>query len=348
MYIHIDMDYFFAQIEEKRHPMAKGKIIVVCVYSGRTPDSGVVSTVNYEGRRYGVHSGMPIMQAKKLAPAADTVFLPVDKEYYSQISGYIDSVIRSRCRKVVQASIDEWNAEDEDAQRIAKEIKDAIKKETGLVCSVGVSPSLLGAKMAASKSKPDGMLILDRAKELDMISGSDIEKVPGIGGKTAEALRALGANLVKDIAKLSPLALVEAFGRKTGAWLNDLGKGEYDGGLGEEKEQVEVSRIGTLKEKTRDPYMILGKLDELESEAKEWLMGMKKSYKTVGIIFVTENLKTHTKSLSFKNPKGWNEDISKEKKALVDEFLAENPLEVRRVGIRFGNFMDLGGQTTLF
>ena len=103
-----------------------------------------------------------------------------------------------------------------------------------------------------------------------------------------------------------------------------------------------------LKEKTRDPYMILGKLDELESEAKEWLMGMKKSYKTVGIIFVTENLKIHTKSLSFKNPKGWNEDISKEKKMLVDEFLAENQLDIRRVGIRFGNFMDLGGQTTLF
>jgi DNA polymerase IV (DinB-like DNA polymerase) len=350
VYIHIDMDYFFAQIEEKRHPMAKGKIIVVCVYSGRTPDSGVVSTVNYLGRRFGIHSGMPIMQAKKLAPPADTVFLPVDKEYYAQISGYIDTVIRSHCKKVVQASIDEWNCADEDdkAAETGERIKESIKKETGLVCSIGVSPSLLGAKMAASKSKPDGFLVLDKSQEHEMISGSDIEKVPGIGGKTAEALRALGANLVKHIAKISPVVLVETFGRKSGAWLNGLGKGEYDGGLGEEKEQVEVSRIGTLKEKTRDPYMIMGKLDELESEAKEWLMGMKKSYKTVGIIFVTENLKTHTKSFSFRNPKGWNEDISKEKKALVDEFLAENPLEIRRVGIRFGNFMDLGGQTTLF
>ncbi len=348
MYLHIDMDYFFAQIEEKRHPMSKGKIIIVCVYSGRTPDSGVVSTVNYDGRRLGIHSGMPIMQAKRLAPPADTVFIPVDKEYYSQISGYIDAVIRSYCKKVVQASIDEWNAEDDNAAGIAITIKDAIKKETGLVCSIGVSPSLLGAKMAASKSKPDGLLVLDRDKEVDMISGSDVEKVPGIGAKTAEAIHALGATWVKDIAKISPLVLVETFGRKTGAWLNGLGKGDYDGGLGEEKEQVEVSRIGTLKEKTRDPYMILGKLDELESEAKEWLMGMKKSYKTIGIIFVTENLKTHTKSLSFKNPKGWNEDISKEKNALVVEFLAENPLDIRRVGIRFGNFMDLGGQTTLF
>src|SRR5208283_1680718 len=140
------MDYFFAQIEEKRHPMTKGKIIVVCVYSGRTPDSGVVSTVNYDGRRLGIHSGMPIMQAKKLSPPADTVFLPVDKEYYSQISGYIDAVIRSYCKKVVQASIDEWNAEDDNAAGIAKSIKEAIKKETSLVCSVGVSPSLLGAK----------------------------------------------------------------------------------------------------------------------------------------------------------------------------------------------------------
>jgi len=350
VYFHIDMDYFFAQIEEKRHPIAKGKIIVVCVYSGRTPDSGVVSTVNYAGRQLGIHSGLPIIQAKKLAPPADTLFLPVDKEYYAQVSGYIDAIIRTRCKRVVQASIDEWNAEDDDegAPEKAKELKDAIKDEAGLVCSIGVAPSLLGAKMASSKSKPDGLLVLDRAGERKLIGASDIEKVPGIGGKTAEALRALGADKVESIGKLSPITLVETFGRKTGAWLHDIGKGDYDGGLGEERGQIEVSRIGTLKEKTRDPYIILAKIEELESEAKEWLMGMKKSYKTLGIIFVTDDLRTHTKSVSFRNPRIWSEEITKDKEALVQEFLAENAHDVRRVGIRFGNFMDLGGQTTLF
>jgi hypothetical protein len=141
---------------------------------------------------------------------------------------------------------------------------------------------------------------------------------------------------------------VETFGRKTGAWLNSLGKADYGDGLGEEREQVEVSRIGTLREKTRDPYLIAAKLEELGKDAAEWLVEMRKSYKTLSIIFVTEDMKTHTKSMSFRNPKMWDEDISEEKKALVEGFLAENPLGIRRVGIRFGNFMDLGGQTTLF
>jgi DNA polymerase IV (DinB-like DNA polymerase) len=348
VYLHIDMDYFFAQLEEKRRPMAKDKIIVVCVYSGRTPDSGVVSTVNYPGRAVGIHSGMPIAFAKKRVPPADSVFVPVDHEYYGQMSAQIDAIVRQVCDRVVQASIDEWNVEDETAAEKAELVKAKVKQGLGLSCSIGVAPTLLGAKMAASKSKPDGLLILDADEERRMIGFSEVEKVPGIGPKTAEALRAMGAERVRDIIKLDPMMLVETFGRKAGAWLHDLGRGRYDSGLGEEKEQEEVSRIGTLREKTRDPYMLLAKLEELEGEAKERLIALKKSYRTLSIIFVTEDLRTHTKSMSFRNPRGWSEDISKERKALVEEFLAGNPLEVRRIGIRFGNFLDLGGQTTLF
>lgn len=348
MYLHLDMDYFFAQLEERRRPMAAGKIIVVCVYSGRTADSGVVSTVNYAGRALGIHSGMPIAFAKKRAPASDTLFLPVDHEHYAHASAEIDAIIRRHFHKVVQASIDEWNVEDENSASGAPMLKAEIRSVMGLACSVGVAPSLLGAKMAASKSKPDGLLILDRAKEAEMIGGSNVEKVPGIGPKTANALAQMGVVKVNDIEKLDPISLVEVFGRKTGAWLHDIGQGRYDTALGTEKEQDGVSRIGTLKEKTRDPYMLLSKLDELGKDAKERLAQMKKSYRTLSIIFVTEDLRTHTKSESFRNPRGFDADFHKEAEALIADFLSENPLEVRRIGIRFGNFMDLGGQTTLF
>lgn len=350
MFLHIDMDYFFAQIEEKRHPASGDMVIVVCMFSGRTKDSGVVSTVNYRGRRLGIHSGMPIMQARRLAPPAQSMFIPADREQYAIVSGYIDAVIRSFCARAVQASIDEWNAEEADDAALAKgkALKEAILKETGLTCSVGLAPSLLGAKMAASESKPDGFLAIDAGREKEIISGSVVEKVPGIGDKTAQALHALGVERVRDIERLDSVMLVETFGRKAGAWLIDLGKGEYGGALGEEKEQVEVSRIGTLKEKTRDSYLIIARLDELEGEAKEWLMQMKKSYRTLSLIFVTDDLKIHTRSQSFRNPKTWSEGISREKEALVTEFLSGSRLEVRRVGIRFGNFMDLSNQTTLF
>lgn len=347
MYLHIDMDYFFAQLEEKRHPETSGRVVVVCVYSGRTADSGVVSTVNYKGREYGIKSGMPIAFAKRLAPPG-TVFLPVDHEHYGQVSAFIDSIIRANCGRTVQMSIDEWNAEDEDAAGKARLVKDLIRQEAGLSCTAGVAPSLLGAKMAAAKAKPDGLLVLDARAERSLVGGSRVEKVPGIGPKTAEALHSLGVRTVDDLGKADPLTLVETFGRKTGAWLHDLGKGTYGSGLGEEKEQSEVSRIGTLRERTRDAGELLAKLDELERDAKEWLMNMRKAYGTLSITFVTEDMRIHTRSLSFKNPKIWNESTGKEKKDLVDAFLAENPLGVRRIGIKFGNFTDMGGQTTLF
>ncbi|VVC02466.1 DNA polymerase IV [Candidatus Bilamarchaeum dharawalense] len=348
MYLHLDMDYFFAQLEEKRRPMAKNKIIVVCVYSGRTEDSGVVSTVNYLGREIGIHSGMPIAFAKKRAPPADSIFVPIDREYYEQTSLRLDQIIRRSCDRVVQASIDEWNVEDKNAIDKAARLKDSIKNELGLTCSVGVAPSILGAKMAASKSKPNGLLILDKSEERRFIDESSLEKVPGIGPKTVAALNQIGAAKVKDLRNISVVTLAEIFGRKTGGWLHNLSSGNFDQDIGEEKPQDEVSRIGTLKESTRDSYLLLSKLTELENEAKEWLMNMKKSYKTLSITFITEDLKTHTKSTSFRNPKSWNEDISKDMEALVSEFLSENNMEIRRIGIRFANFMDMDCQTTLF
>ncbi|MBN1170253.1 DNA polymerase IV [Candidatus Micrarchaeota archaeon] len=346
MYLHLDMDYFYAQVEEKRRPMAKDKIIVVCIYSGKTENSGVVSTVNYLGREAGIKSGMPIVLAKKKAPPADSIFLPADKDYYIQVSMYIDEIIRKHCRKVVQASIDEWMIEDDTSK--APELKDAVQRATGLTSTIGAAPSLLGAKMAASKAKPNGILILDQEKEKKLIDESDVEKVPGIGRKTAEALAVLGVIKVKDIASVDVGRLVETFGRKTGAWLHDLGQGSYDKGLGEEKEQEEVSRIGTLKETTREVHILMEKLDGLEKDPLEWMMHAKKSYRTLTVIFITDDLRIHTRSLSFNHPKQWNMNTRKEREMLIEEFLKENKHHVRRIGIKFGNFMDLGGQTTLF
>ncbi|MBI5227259.1 DNA polymerase IV [Candidatus Micrarchaeota archaeon] len=348
MFLHLDMDYFFAQIEEKRHPEAEGLVVVICVFSGRTKDSGAVSTVNYEGREYGIKSGMPIINAKRLAPVGKSLFLPIDKEYYGAISAQINFLIRQECKKVVQSSIDEWNAEDDLAPKKAEVLKNKIKKELDLNCTIGVAPSVLGAKMAAALAKPDGLKTIDASEERKMIDESIVEKVPGIGPKTNQALQSLGVKQVKDLAKIDPIKLIEIFGRKSGTHLHNLGIGEYERELGPEKEQEEVSRIGTLSHETRDPQLILSKIDELEKEAKDWLMEMKKSYKSLSIIFITQDLKTHTKSMSFHNPKMWSQDITNEEKELVAAFLKENPANLRRVGIRFGGFLDRGGQTTLF
>ena len=341
------MDYFYAQVEELRNPQYSGKVLAVCVYSGRTEDSGVVGSVNYLGRKYGIKAGMPIISAKKLAPS-DAVFLPMDRDYYELISSTIDQIIRSNLYRVVQSSIDEWNAQDDLAARKAAQIKSLIKTETGLVCTIGVAPSILGAKMTASLSKPNGLKIIDEKEEFELISSSAVLDVPGIGQKTSDVLSKLGVVKVSDLAKADPIQFVECFGKKTSHWLLCLGRGDYPKELGEEKEQLGISRIGTLKEKTRDIEQLMSKLSDLDSGAKEWLMNSKKAYRTLSIIFITEDMKTHTKSESFKNPKNWQSSTKDESIKLIKEFLSENSLEIRRIGIRFGNFVDLGGQTTLF
>jgi nucleotidyltransferase/DNA polymerase involved in DNA repair len=348
MFLHIDMDYFFAQIEEQRHSYSKDEIVAVCVLSGRNGDSGVISTVNYPGRNIGLKSGMPISIARKKAPQK-SYFLPIDRPYYESISEKIDSIIRKYSKKVSKASIDEWNLEvDQIAEETGLAIKSEIHESTGLKCTVGIAPSVLGAKIAAKEAKPDGFLMLDEYEEEKLISSSEVSKVPGIGKKTAEELASIGIIRVSDIKSVCPISLAEKFGIKTGAFLHELGSGEYGTELDEEKEQTEISRISSLKNDTRDELSILIEMSKIAPDIKKWIKNHKKSYSTLSIIIITTDMKMHTKSISFRAPKDHNAEISKDCSSLLKNFLDENPKEIRRIGIRFANFTDMDGQTTLF
>lgn len=341
------MDYFYAQIEEKRHPEFENKLIVVCVFSGRTNDSGVVSSVNYKGRKLGIHAGMPIVLAKKLAPI-DSVFLNVDKEHYELISQRIDDIVKTECEKKVRKSIDEWNIISNEPIEYAKRIKEKISNEFGLSCTIGIAPSILGAKMIASKNKPNGLVMLSETEEKTFIDNSDIEKIPGIGEKTAEELKKLKIEKVRDIKKIDVVTLIEKLGKSTGIWINEISNGRFDKELGEEKEQNEISSIGTLKIVTREKKLIIEKLIELRKDCLNWLIQNKRTFRTISLIFITKNLKIHTKSHTFKNSKNAYESTSKEEEELIDLFLKTNNQEIRRVGIKYGNLIDMKGQTTLF
>lgn len=344
--LHIDMDYFYAQIEELRHPEFKDKIIVVCVFSGRTQDSGVVSTVNYEGRKVGVKSGIPIINAKKLAP--NGIFLPVDHDFYEQISNEIDQIIRTKCSKVEKRSIDEWYCLAEKEVEVAKLIKNEIFKATKLNCTIGIAPSKLGAKMASDKGKPNGLLVLDKKQERELIDNSHVEKIVGIGPKTTNELNSLGVQIVKDLKKVDQFLIIEKFGKNLGVWLFNLSNGIYESELEERSEKDEISKIGSLKFNSRHSKVIFQKISELEKEAKIVLIKSKKSYKTLTLIFITETLKMHTKSHTFSKPRSEKEDNSKEIEVLISKFLLEDTEEIRRVGIRFSNLVEMDGQTTLF
>jgi DNA polymerase IV (DinB-like DNA polymerase) len=161
----VDFDYFFAQCEELRNPVLKDKPVVVGVYSGRTEDSGAVSTANYVARKFGVKSGIPLYLAKKRLAGTEAVFLPVDGEFYEQISDKIMSALRGYADSFEQTSIDEAyldvtskvHGSFEEARELAEKIKMDVRKQVGIVFSVGVGPNKLVAKVAADSQKPDGL-----------------------------------------------------------------------------------------------------------------------------------------------------------------------------------------------
>src|SRR4030067_634377 len=169
--LHVDMDYFFAQCEEREHPELKGKPVVICVYSGRGGDSGAVSTSNYEARKFGIKAGIPISRAKKLNP--DAIFLPVNMGLYRSKSNEIMDMLRGFSDIVEQESIDEAFcditdkvADFDEAKKFAAQIKDAIRQKVGLTCSIGVAPNKLIAKIASDFKKPDGLTVVKPEEDM--------------------------------------------------------------------------------------------------------------------------------------------------------------------------------------
>jgi len=188
----VDLDYFFAQVEELRNPTLKGKPVVVGMYSGRTEISGAVSTSNYLAREYGVKSGLPLFIAKKRLEGRDAVFLPVDYDYYQHISDKIMATLRLYSDAFEQVGIDEAyldvtrkaNQSYEEAQELVSEIKAAVKREVGVTFSVGIGPNKLIAKIASDMHKPDGVTIVKPGEVEVFLSTLSVDALLGVGKNT--------------------------------------------------------------------------------------------------------------------------------------------------------------------
>ena len=189
---HVDFDYFFAQCEEIRIPDLKSKPVCVCVFSDRGGDSGAIATANYIAREFGVKLGMPISFAKKrLEERKEAIFLPVDFDYYLEISEKAMSIIKE------SADIFEYVGKDEayldvtdrvegnfdKASHLAQQIKNSIRDKVKLGCSIGVSSNKLIAKIASDFRKPDGLTVVSPEKVEEFLEKLKIRAIPGIGKK---------------------------------------------------------------------------------------------------------------------------------------------------------------------
>jgi DNA polymerase IV (DinB-like DNA polymerase) len=355
----VDFDYFYAQCEEMRNPSIKDKPVVVCVYSGRTEDSGAVSTANYVARKYGVKSGIPISLAKTKLKDVDAVFLPVDKEFYKEISDNIMEILRSYADRFEQVGIDEAYLDVTEktkrkypqARELAATIKHDVLTQQKITCSVGVGPNKLVAKIASDIQKPDGLTMVRPGEIKSFLSPLPVRRLVGIGKKIEKKLETLGVRTVGQLAKFDVQRLIDVFGRKLGAYFHNASVGIDDDPVQERTEPESLSRISTLKEDTRDLPVILDEAYRLCDEVHARLSQRELVYRSVSIHIVASDLSVHSRSKTFENATSDLEAFKTTVKELLEKFLDESDVEVRRVGVKVSSLTkreDVQKQLTSF
>lgn len=343
--LHIDMDAFFAAIEERDNPRFRGQPIVVGADPKEGRGRGVVSTANYEARKYEIKSALPISVAWRLCPTA--VFLPVDGKKYQKVSSHVMEIIRKYGEKMEQVSVDEAYLEVKrdtqnakrnykKAEKIAKKIKEQIEKQERLTCSIGIGPNKLIAKIASGHKKPDGLTLVwphEVQEFLDPKSGSVL---PGIGPKTYGVLQEKwGAESVADLCKVPEEELVRVFG-KNGKWIWQIAQGIDNRPVEEEREIKSVGRQTTFEKDTNDSRIIVKAIFELLEETFGELKDRGLEGKTLTVTLRYAGFETHTSQKKLEHSLRL-EDAKKLCLKLLLPYL-DGGRKVRLVGVRVSDF----------
>jgi DNA polymerase-4 len=256
--LHVDLDAFFAAVEQRDRPELRGKPVVVGI--GGSNDRGVVSAASYEARRFGIHSAMPIRTARRLCP--DAIFVPVRGSVYQRVSREVMAILRRFTPLVEPISIDEAfldvtgsNALFGDGPTIARRIKSAVHDELELTASVGVATTKLVAKIASDLRKPDGLVVVPPGEEAAFLDPLPISRLWGVGPQTATALREFGVVTIGDLARLDRSSLVRRFGRH-GASLVDRAHGIDPDPVDDPDAAKSISHEHTFDVDTSDPEQI--------------------------------------------------------------------------------------------
>ncbi len=268
---HLDMDAFFAAIEERDHPELRGQPIVVGADPAGGKGRGVVATANYPARKYGIHSAQPISQAWKASEAARrrglpaAVFVRGRHRRYSEVSDRIMAILHRFAPMVEEASIDEAyidlsaSGSFEAAAAVCRQIKAAIEAGENLTASIGLGPNKLIAKIASDFQKPDGLTVVTAAEAEDFLAPLPVRKIPGIGPKTEKFLAGQGIKTVQDLRRITIAELQERFG-KWGPELYDRIRGRHESPLVTEWEPKSVGEQETFGVDTLELNFIFTRL----------------------------------------------------------------------------------------
>lgn len=328
---HVDMDAFYASVELLRYPELRGRPLVIGGrrrvaqdnaagksggagfptlrdYKGR----GVITTATYEARTFGLHSGMALMKAAKLAP--DALLLPADFDEYSRYSRLFKEAVRAVAPLVEDHGIDEIYVDltdlvpprdmDDDAsaragmRELAESIQRAVREATGLSCSIGIAPNKLLAKIASELDKPGGLTVLAAAEIPTRFWPLAVRKVHGIGPKAGARLEAFGIRTVGELAQIEPMVLIEHFGEKHGAWMHEAANGRDERPVVTYSEPKSISRETTFEDDlhpVRDREQLSAVFTELCVRLAADLERKGYAGRTIGLKLRYDNFKTVTR-----------------------------------------------------
>jgi len=343
--MHLDMDAFYASVEQADQPDLRGKPVIV----GGT-SRGVVSTASYEARRYGIRSAMPMVTARRLCPQA--VVLPVRMERYLEVSERVMSILRDISPILEQTSIDEAFLDLTGTSRLfglpaelANDVKRQILAQTSLTCSVGIAPNKFLAKMSSEQNKPDGLFILDEKRVKSFLRSQLISRIPGVGPKTEEALKKFNVFKIEDVFRFPPEFWKVSLG-KLGAILYDRALGVDTSPVLPDSDPKSFGAEDTLPRDTRDIRILeswlLSQAERVGRELRlaDWFAGK------VTLKLKFADFTQRTKSSSFHEPTQSTRTLFDGVRHLLGDF--HLPLDVRLVGLSAGHLTRGSRQKSLF
>lgn len=351
---HLDLDYFYAQVEEVEDPSLKGKPVVVCVFSGRTEDSGVVSTANYKARELGIRSGMPITLAKRRLEGVDAAYIPMHHDKYEVYSGRVMDILRAEVDAVEQAGIDEafFDATDvakgdfQNASILANNIKARISVEERLTCSIGIGPNKVVAKIASDYKKPDGLTVVNDAEAVSFLLPLPVTEIYGVGPKTAKLLEENDIKTISDLGAFPVERLVDLLGRKLAAYLHKAADGTEDEPVEDKAGTTQLSRIITLKHDTGEPDQVVSELLPALGDLHGKLQSKSLFFRNVSAIGILSDLSVRTKSKTLDAPTNDYPLLEREVRLLF-ESLVPDAGKLRRAGVRLGDLKSMADQSSL-
>lgn len=331
--VHVDMDAFYASVEEQDNLRLKGNPVIV----GGLNNHGIVTTANYEARKYGIHSAMPIFMARKRCPHG--IFIPPRMERYREVSREVFNILYEFTDLIEQVSVDEAYLDiskiDIPPLVLVETIKEKVLESTGLTMSVGISYNKFLAKLASDWNKPNGLMVITEDMVPDILLPLSVKSVHGIGLKSANKLNSIGIYTIEDLLLVSEEFLIDLFGK--------AGNEIYYRIRGIDFREININRerksLGTERtfDATTDKNLLTKYIERFSKDISHDLKNKRIQGKTIILKIKDENFRIKTRSKTINNYTYSQKEIYEVGISLLDEIKIKTP--IRLIGLTISNLL---------